>query len=276
MNVIKNIITRNFTQGRPGWNGQPFVVLHTYGGKGTNLYNWFQTNTVGVSSHFSIEKDGTIRQYVELDNTAWANGTSLSNANGVSIEFQDDNDYNNPNTYTQKQIDAFAWLFVNVINPWASGRIANNEAGITPHNKWTPKECPGALWDRREELYAAVDKLIKKPNMDELTIIPVEIAGNLGDCLRRAGISDPGSSGQKQNCANLNISWLDKNGVVKTHNGTWQNMESKLAVGDIVRVRGIPGTPPFPVAPVTPPTPSTDPDGVKWREYSKLSKELIK
>ena len=113
-------------------------------------------------------------------------------------------------------------------------------------------------------------------NMDEFTIIPARINKDIGDCLRRAGISDPGSSGQKQNCANLNKSWLDKNGVVKSHDGTWQNMESKLAVGDIVRVRGIPGTPPFPVAPVTPPTPGTDPDGVKWREYSKLSKELIK
>lgn len=122
---------------------------------------------------------------------------------------------------------------------------------------------------------------INNINMDEFTIIPAKIAKNLGDCLLRAGISDPTNAGQKQNVANLNKTWLTKNGVdengrMKSHNGTWQDMESKLAVGDIVRVRGIPGTPPFPVAPVTPPTPSTDPDGVKWREYSKLSKELIK
>ena len=159
MKVIKNLITQNFDIGRAQWNGNPFVVIHTYGGKGTNLFNWFNTNTVGVSSHFSIEKDGTIRQYVELDNTAWANGTSWSNSNGVSVEFQDDGNYNDPNTYTQAQIDSFAWLFVNVINPWASNRISNNEHGITPHNKWTPKECPGKLWDRRNELFAAIKKL---------------------------------------------------------------------------------------------------------------------
>lgn len=268
MKVIKNLITRNFWVGRPQWSGSPFVVVHTYGGKGTNLYNWFQTNNVSVSSHFSIEKDGTIRQYVELDNTAYANGTAWSNSNGVSVEFQDDNDYNNPNTYTQAQFDAFGWLFTEIINPWAGGKIANNEHGITPHNKWTPKECPGKLWDRREELFKSVNNYTK--NMDELTVIPAKIP-NIGDCLRRAGISDPGSDGQKQNCANLNKTWLDKNGVVKSHSGTWQNMESKMAVGDLIRVRGNPSDP-TPIAPPLPPT--NDPDGQKWRDLSKLQKDL--
>jgi len=166
MKVLKNLIHINFEIGRPQWSGNPFVVIHTYGGKGTNLRNWFETNTVGVSSHFSIEKDGTIRQYVEIDNTAYANGTPWSNSNGVSVEFQDDGNYNDPNTYTQAQFDAFAWLFVTVINPWASGRIANNEHGITPHNKWTPKECPGKLWDRRNELYLAIDKLMNPINTE--------------------------------------------------------------------------------------------------------------
>lgn len=157
--------TDKFTSGRPGWNGAPFIVLHTYNGVGTSLFNYFNTpadqgGSPGTSSTFDIQKDGTIEQLVRLDDTPHANGDGWANANSVTIEFQDDGRPSDPNTYTKEQIEAYAWLFVNVINPWASGRIANNEAGVTPHFKWTNTGCPGALWGRRQELYDAVNRLI--------------------------------------------------------------------------------------------------------------------
>lgn len=102
-------------------------------------------------------------------------------------------------------------------------------------------------WEQNRDKYIDPAFIIDLPfnpkNMDEIKSVSANKDKDLGDVLRIAGISDPGSAGQKQNVANLNKAWLDKNGIIKDHNGTWQDMENKLRIGDIVKVRGNPSEP---------------------------------
>lgn len=229
--VTKKIISRNFTPGRQNL-GSPFVVIHTYNGVGTSLYSWFNSEQAQVSAHFAVMHDGTIEQYVELNDTAWHSGNSWANTQSVGIEHQD----NGKSEYTDIQMQATAWLIKNIINPYFNGVIAYNEAGITKHSKWSSTGCPKDL---------PIDKIISYLNndMNEIKAVSANKDKDLGDVLRIAGISDPGSAEQKQNVANLNKAWLDKNGIIKDHNGTWQDMQSKLRIGDIVKVRGNPSDP---------------------------------
>lgn len=77
-------------------------------------------------------------------------------------------------------------------------------------------------------------------DMNDFEVIISKKNGDLGDSLRRAGIDNPGDASQKQNVANLNLKWIGKGATIKSHNGSYQDMERQLQIGDIVRVRGNP------------------------------------
>ena len=77
-------------------------------------------------------------------------------------------------------------------------------------------------------------------DMNDFEVIFSKKNHDLGDSLRRAGIDNPGDASQKQNVANLNLKWIGKGVTIKSHNGSWQDMERQLQIGDIVRVRGTP------------------------------------
>jgi len=69
MQITKKLIQRNYTKGRRG-NKILQVMIHTYGGKGTSLYNWFNSVKSRASAHYAVLKSGVVEQYVEEKNTA--------------------------------------------------------------------------------------------------------------------------------------------------------------------------------------------------------------
>jgi hypothetical protein len=71
-----------------GHNGViPFIIVcHISSMYEKILYNFYD-NTSDVSSHFVISKYGDITQVVDLDDSAWANGTSLSDTSDVYYKF---------------------------------------------------------------------------------------------------------------------------------------------------------------------------------------------
>lgn len=67
----------NFDGGRRG-QGIKAVVLHIAQGPLTALYPTFNAPG-GASAHFCVGKDGTLEQYVSINDTAWANGLHFQN-----------------------------------------------------------------------------------------------------------------------------------------------------------------------------------------------------
>lgn len=121
-----------------------------------------------------------------------------------------------------------------------SGNTGKNTTGPHSHIEIRPN------WEQNRNNYinpafvADLPLFISNKTMNEINIIDAVKNQDLGDVLRRAGVENPGSDGQKQNVANLNKKWLDKNGNIKQHNGSWQDLNHKLEKGDLIRVRGTP------------------------------------
>src|SRR5947209_872477 len=61
------------TSGRAGQHVQG-VVIHRMNGSLGSTDDWFKQPRSGVSAHFGIGYSGEIHQYVNVLNTAWANG----------------------------------------------------------------------------------------------------------------------------------------------------------------------------------------------------------
>lgn len=74
----------------PGRGGQPIdhITLHIMAGFLAGTDATFKNPTAGVSSTYGIGADGTIHQYVSENDTAWADGNTISNQTGISIEHE--------------------------------------------------------------------------------------------------------------------------------------------------------------------------------------------
>ncbi|HWC37826.1 MAG TPA: N-acetylmuramoyl-L-alanine amidase [Acidimicrobiales bacterium] len=95
----------NFTPGRAGhdmWSEPRFIVLHTMVGTEAAARTRFSNPNEGASSTYGVTLDGRIFQYVSELDAAWANGTMYNqpgaNLDSISIEHEDDGDYNGPRT----------------------------------------------------------------------------------------------------------------------------------------------------------------------------------
>ncbi len=95
----------NFTPDRDGhdMNAQPaYVVLHTMVGTVASANNRFQKPAEKASATYGVGLDGRLYQWVDEKDAAWANGTLVdnpgSNMDSISIEHEDDGDYNGPRT----------------------------------------------------------------------------------------------------------------------------------------------------------------------------------
>lgn len=138
---MQRFIDKNFTGGRQG-NSPQFVVIHTYGGAGRSLFNWFNNSSSQVSAHYAIFKDGNNEQYVREGDTAWHAGNWEANLLSIGIEHQDDG---NPNdaVRTNELYETSAQLIADIYRRY--GWDINNQGLIKPHNEFVQKVCPGAL-----------------------------------------------------------------------------------------------------------------------------------
>lgn len=144
MNITRKIIQNNYSTGRGKYKIVK-IILHTYGGPGKSLYNWFNKLSTQASAHYAIFKDGGIEQYVEEKNTAWHAGTTVYpyiNAQSIGIEHQDDA---NPNDSirTNELYESSAQLVADICRRY---NLLCNSDTIQPHRLYNPrKSCPGGL-----------------------------------------------------------------------------------------------------------------------------------
>lgn len=69
-----------YPQGSPGRNGHPVlaIVHHIESGSESATDGWFENPASEVSAHYSVAKDGTVRQHVQEADAAWGNGIDFA------------------------------------------------------------------------------------------------------------------------------------------------------------------------------------------------------
>ena len=136
MDVIQKPV-KNFKKGRTSPIQR--IIIHTIAGYPGNVYPHFNGG-LKVSAHYMVRRDGDIEQYVNEQDTAWH--TAGQNYNSIGIEHDDNNDWNNPETYTETLYESSAMLIAAINQRYQFGI---NSKRIEPHNKYANKACPGAL-----------------------------------------------------------------------------------------------------------------------------------
>lgn len=156
--IVQKFIDRNFDKTRNGKTIKK-IIIHTYGGGGKSLYNWFNRDIVydpikkkfflngtdqeatPASAHYSVFKDGGIEQYVRDEHRAYH--ASSANDEGIGIEHQDDkqpaDSIRTPELYesSAKLVAFLCWKH----------KIPCNSDYIEPHRKYATdgRSCPGGL-----------------------------------------------------------------------------------------------------------------------------------
>lgn len=142
MSIETKLISRNYTQGRPGSSGILFFIIHTYNGAGRTLYNWFQNNNLGVSAHKAGFKDGNGEIYVRREDTSHGAGNWWANIHGLNKEHQDDG---NPSDSARTN-ELYEGTCQDIAQEaYEMGWKVLNESNVKPHWDFAGTGCPGGL-----------------------------------------------------------------------------------------------------------------------------------
>lgn len=133
------------------------LIFHTAACRcGDSLYDDFNRKGNNLESHFHVQSDGGVEQYIDTNVRADAN--YKANARAISVETQDDGDATQP--WTAAQLDALIALAVwahrehgipAVICPaWDKPGLGHHTLFGAP-GPWTPvaKSCPGPARKRQ-------------------------------------------------------------------------------------------------------------------------------
>ena len=144
---VEDFIDRLSVTGHRGENGFPAdkafkktsVTFHHNGGVQVSHEGVMETWTGReASAHFDVDVNGSVAQYVKVDEYAWAVGNTEGNQSSISIEQADLNGGWEISDATWKSACRLAaWLFVHVIGE------SPNSSNIFPHQHWSSTDCPG-------------------------------------------------------------------------------------------------------------------------------------
>lgn len=104
--------SRNYTADRQGCAINTIVVHYT--GTGAVAHNnllYFSRSSAGVSAHYFIDKDGSVRQSVREGDTAWHAGHWQTNLRSIGIEVVSAGE-----DFTEAQINALTSLVADIRN----------------------------------------------------------------------------------------------------------------------------------------------------------------
>lgn len=173
------------------------LILHTAACRcGDSLYDDFNRSGNNLESHFYVQADGGVEQYV--DTALRADANYKANVRAISVETQDDGDSTKP--WSPAQLDAIVALTVWAIrkHPDIKARVcpAWDSPGLGYHtlfgspSQWTPvaKSCPGPERKRQfPEVVRRVQAALAAPVPSGVTVfnppltLPKPIASSAKD-----------------------------------------------------------------------------------------------
>jgi hypothetical protein len=181
MEIIRDIISaNNFAKGRKGWIPDR-IVIHVTEGSEQAAESWFDAEESDVSAHFIISKKGVIKQEVELEDSAWAQGRVFEptakivierqnvNPNLYCISIEHEGDGNEPLTPEQKI--ASVWLIRYLVGKYP--KILYDRDHILKHHEiYAKKTCPGKI---------DVDELVRLAAVKESIMVGKVVWSNFLD-----------------------------------------------------------------------------------------------
>lgn len=132
------------------------VTLHHNGGR--NSFSSLLTvwRTRPASAHFDVDSTGSVAQYVDVNEYAWAVGDTHGNESSISIEMCDETlapEWKVSDVTLASATRLAGWLFAHVV------KAEPTAENFFPHRHWSSTDCPGpyvlAKWN---ELLADVQR----------------------------------------------------------------------------------------------------------------------
>lgn len=173
MQVIQDFLTVNHAKGRRGAFPVDCIVIHVTEGNAASVRAWFHNSDAQVSSHYMVQKDGQVVQFVREADTAWANGR----VNNPTSKLVKERKEANPNWWTISiehegsgheeltpvQRSATLQLIRDIQS--RNHRITTDRTHIVGHHEiFSLKTCPGAI---------SVDRLVNElkglPDFSDVT-----------------------------------------------------------------------------------------------------------
>lgn len=130
----------------PGVFGTGYVVDLFMGRLDTNAHPSFRDlEGVKVSCHFFLERDGSVHQFVDTQDTAWHAGQSRfmgrSGCNDFSVGIELEGDPHTP--FTEPQYMALGLLLKTLVSTYPAitpDRVVGHSQ-VAPGRKWDPGPC---------------------------------------------------------------------------------------------------------------------------------------
>jgi hypothetical protein len=144
-----------------------FVVLHIMQGTLAGTDTWFHDPNNKVSAHFGVGKDGTVYQWVDTADEAWAE--AAGNPVGISVEHEGQV----PDALTSQQIaaDAAILAWVNQTHgvpvqvtddPVGGSGVCGHSTGAA--QGWGHPACPGdAIMAQRQQIIDGANEILSVP-----------------------------------------------------------------------------------------------------------------
>jgi hypothetical protein len=173
-----------------------FLVLHIMQGTLAGTDTWFHNPAARVSSHFGVGTDGTVYQWVDTQDMAWAE--AAGNPVGISIEHEG----SVPDALTPQQVSAdsaiLAWVHqthgipLQVTDDAVAGSgVCGHSTGALQH--WGHPNCPGqAILDQRQQIVDGATQLLSLPVVTGIN--PTSGAADGGDTVTVTGTGFTGAT----------------------------------------------------------------------------------
>jgi N-acetylmuramoyl-L-alanine amidase/IPT/TIG domain len=179
-----------------GMTAYTFLVMHIMQGTLGGTDSWFHNTTSRVSSHFGVGKDGTVYQWVDTADRAWAQ--AAGNPVGISIEHEG----NVPDPLTPQQIAAdsaiLTWVHQThgiplqlTDDPLAGSGVCGHSTGAL--QKWGhPFWLGQAIMDQRQNIVDGATQLLSLPVVTGIS--PASGAAGGGDTVTVTGTGFAGAT----------------------------------------------------------------------------------
>jgi hypothetical protein len=129
------------------------VTVHHNGGRLSHEGVLSVWKTRPASAHFDVDGFGDVAQFVEMNEYAWATGSTNGNQASISIELCNSavgGDWPVSEVTWRSGARLAGWIFAKVIGERPSS------ANIVPHHHWKPTTCAGPYMDNTLASFVAV------------------------------------------------------------------------------------------------------------------------